>query len=517
MSMPRLPLPPRLLLALPLLVLLAGCAANRLYRDGETLAQAGASYEAAIRYLDALDEAPQYAMAHEGLASVQRDAYTAKLAEARLAEARRDWASALTAYGELDVLLTRITTHGAVGFPTIDVAERMAATQNHAADDHYAAAEAAQIDGAWADAIAGWRSAQALVAGYRDTEARIGGAYFAWATMDEGAGRWRAATGHFVDAAKSGHADGNARAAAVYAALGNAFVWSGNCRQAVRDLRAARDLVAPVPAAAAAVKEDLDAAESCAVSTVVLLPFENATRQSPGGIALNEAAADGLAASLRAGASGFVKLLERTAVDQIKEEQDLSAKRTGVAGQLTRAHWLVIGKLTQVRVVAPATTATPSTIVGRTASTCPETRTDGTTTTVACLKDVPVRYVDHVGRGEVRLAGSVRVIDSRTGVQTALLPFNVQKSADVHWADGFVGPDGRPVILVADGAPPTVAVQVPPALLALEKASRTLPDEGQLVHAALDLLYAETTKGVLLVIDADPPASDPATLVVTAL
>lgn len=506
----------RLALLLPLLAL-GGCAANRLYRDGEELARAGASYEAAVRYLDALDRAPNYAMAQEGLASVRRDAYTEKLAEARLAEARREWDAALGAYGALDALLVRVAAYGELGFATIDVKERIAATQNRAADDHYAAAEALAAANDHAGAIAAWRSAQALVPGYRDTEARVGGAYFAWAAADEAAGRWREATAHYVDAAASGHAEGPPRAAAIYAALGNAFVWSGSCRQAVRDLRAARELVAPVPTLAAAVQEDLDAAESCAVSTVVLLPFENPTRAAPGGIALDEAAADGLAASLRAGASGFVKLLERSAVEQIKEEQDLSAQRTGVAGKLTRAHWLVVGKLTQVRVVAPTITEKSATVVGRTASTCPETRSDGTTTTVACLKDVPVRYVEHTGHGEVRLGGTVRVVDSRTGVQTALVPFNVREAADVRWADGFVGPDGRPVTLVPDGAPPTVAVQVPPALIALEKAGRVLPDEGELVQAALAGVYAGTTKQVLAVIDADPPASDPATLVVTAL
>lgn len=505
----------RLLLALSLLSLPLGCAASKAYREGTTLADAGQSYQAAIRYLDSLDHSPGYAMARDGLAGVKREAYGEKLAEARLAEARKDWGAALAAYGEIGALLSRIAEHGAIGFSTIDVAERIAATENKGADDHYTLGEQAHTAGDWAGAIAAWKAAQALVPTYRDTATRIGAAYFAWGADDETKGRWREATGHYIEAGASGHTAGPARAAAIFVALGNAFVWSGNCRQALRDLRAARDLVG-----AALVKDDLETAESCAINTVVVLPFENPTRNAPGGMALDEVAADGLAIRLRTAATPFVTLLERGAVDHIRDEQRFSEARTGVAGGLARAHWLVIGKLTQVKVVPGAISREPATAVGRTASTCPEARADGTSAIVPCVKDVPIRYVEHTGHAEVRLAGSVRVINSRSGAQAALVPFNVRQAADVHYADGFLGPDGRKVSLTTAPIPAGATlsdVQVPAALLALQSASRDFPDEGDLLHAALDIVYTEVTPSVLGIIDADPPVTDPARLVVTAL
>jgi len=513
-----------LLLLLPLLAL-SGCAASLAYRDGLDLAQTGEPYAAAARYLDALDADPDHRKARAALDAVVDEAYTTRLGQARAAEDARAWADARAGYVDLQAFVARLSAHGA-GFDTLDLAARIAAVDTAAAEEAYLRAEAALAAKDYSGAVEAWRAATAILPGYRDGSVRIADTLYAWGDAEQSAGKWRSAAGRFVEARDAGHIAGAARAAALYNALGNSFVWSGHCRQAVRDLRLARTLAGPSTDAV-----DVATAEACAATPLVVAPFEDATGAKPAGIALPEAAADTLAASLRAGATPFVQFLERGALDQILAEQRLvtsssTATSTSTRGastraaapaapsRLPRAHWLVIGKFTQVRASVPPLSAVPVTLTGR--RPCPPPPTDGTVAP-PCVAEAPLRYTLHEGRGEVRLAGSVRVVDARTGVQAGLWPFDVVRALDVRYADPVLDADGRLAPLVADGVDDPDAWQVPRELLALREAPRALPDESVLTRDALDAVCSDAAARILALLDAELPAQDPVALTVVPI
>jgi hypothetical protein len=495
-----------------LFLLLAGCAAQHAVREAADLAGQGHPYAAAERYLDALDRRPSFAMAQEGLVSVAEGAYQERLNEARAAEARGDWDHAVAVYGELAALLDRLRARNAIDFPTVDVAARVANTENRAADEEYAKALAAESAGTWDAAVLAWRAAATYVPGFRDTDLRTRNALFHWAEAQEKAGAWRAAADHFAEAGAGTWGDGNRRAASILAALGNASVWAGTCRQAVRDLRAAGALIG-----VEAIAGDLADAERCAVTTAVILPFENPSGASPGGLVLSEAAAEGLSVALAKSASPFVHLLERGVTEQIKAEQAITTAKTGAPSSLTRAHYLVVGKFSQVKVASGAPTATPVTILGKAPNMCKRTGADGVTFTEPCMQDAEVRYLDHVGKREVRLAGTVRVVMSQSGEQVAVVPFDVRRSAEVHWADGFTNASGKPVRLVEEGTVDGPDVRVPASVLALKNAGRTLPEEDDMVRDAMAEVANAAAKAALAVLDADPAVTDPKTLEIVEL
>jgi tetratricopeptide (TPR) repeat protein len=507
-----------LLLLLPLLAL-SGCAASYAYRDGLDLAQTGEPYAAAARYLDALDADPDHRKARAALDAVVDEAYTTRLGEARAAEDARAWVDARAGYQGLQAFVARLATHGA-GFDTLDLAARVAAVDAAAAEEAYVRAEAALAGKDFAGAVEGWRAALAILPGYRDAGVRTADTLYAWGDAEQAAGKWRSAAGRFVDARDAGHTAGAARAAALYNALGNSFVWSGHCRQAVRDLRLARALAGPSTDAV-----DVETAEACAATPLVVAPFEDAIGAKPAGIALPEAAADSLAASLRAGATPFVQLLERDALERILAEQRIAtptapkgastrAAVPAAPSRLPRAHWLVIGKFTQVRASVPPLAAVPTEVVGR--HTCAPPPTDGTVAP-PCVPEARLRYTLREGRGEVRLAGSVRVVDARTGVQAGLWPFDVVRGLDVRFADPVLDADGRAVSLVRDGVDDPGAWQVPSELLALREAPRVLPDESILTRDALDAVCAEAAARTLALLDVEAPAQDPIALTVVPI
>lgn len=495
---------------LPLLFLLA-CSAQHALREGADLAAQGHPYAAAQRYLEVLDQRPGMAMAQQGLAVVAEDAYRERLNEARAHEARGEWDEAVAVYAELDTLLKRLRERDAVDFPTVDVSSRVATTENRAADEAYTRALNAEAEGRWRDAVAAWTSATEYVPGFRDAESRRHAAEFHWGEAEQKAGAWRDAADHFATAGAGTWGDGNRRAASIYAALGNAGVWAGTCRQATRDLRAARDLIG-----AALVAEDLADAERCAVTTAVVLPFENPSGQAPAGLVLSEAAADGLAVALGKAGTEFLQLLERDAADAVKAEQAITAAKGGTTNGLTRAHYLVVGKLTQVKVVSsgPSTSSTP--LIGQIPGFCKSTRADGSIAVDPCMRDVELRYLEHQGRREVRLAGTVRVIRSQTGEQVALAPFDVRKLVEVRWADGFTA-GGKPARVVPEdtvgGQDPRVSAEI----LALSKADRTLPEEDDLVRAAIDAVAETTAREALKILDFEPTIRDPKSLEIVEL
>jgi tetratricopeptide (TPR) repeat protein len=491
-----------LLPSLVALLLLTGCPAVRLAREGAELAEEGRPYPAAVHYLDALDQNPRLGRAERGLAEVKQAAYEARLAAAREAEAAERYPDALAAYRDLAELLRRLEAHGGLGAPAIDVAERIDAMENAAADAQYRHAELLFGNRAYEKAIAAYRAALSFKPGYRDAERRIGEAWLAWGEADEATGAWRSAAGRFAEAARAGNASGAPRAGSLYAALGSAHLAAGTCRQAVRDLRSARDHLGATPVA-----QPLAAAEACARTPVAVLPFANPTRAAPGGVGVPDALAEALGASVDAAASSFVDVLTGASLERVLADARTTAARAVAAGRLPGAHWMVVGELSAAAVDAPRETVTERTVSGWILQPCAEDASR------ACRKDVTVRYLEHDTRVSVRIAGQLRVVDARSGALSATWPFDMTRADQARFADAFRGPDGREVRVVRGDPDVTRGeVAVPPELVELRDARRALTPPADLARGVIADLAGEARSVVVGVVDAEPPLRDPVEL-----
>ncbi len=492
-------------LLLAVLLGLAACAPARLTREAGELVEAGRPFPAAMHYLDALDINPKHKKAREGLGEVAKAAYEARLAAAKKAEDEEKWTDALGAYKEVRRLLERLEQHGGVRFDTIDVAERIDAMENAAAEaayhlgmEHYAAKR-------FESAIAQFKKAQGYKAGFRDSEKRIADVWFAWGDSDQAAGAWRDAAGRFIEAQRAGNTKGAARAGAIYLALGKAFLATNECRQSVRDLRAARDLVGT-----AVVKSDLEKAEACAATPVAIVPFDDASRAR---VSLAGALTDALGAAVRKDATDFVKLLEREAVYELLAEQKLTATKASKSGKLPGANWLVVGRIDDSRVQDARVGSSPRSVLGRLESVCERTTPEGQIVQDPCVIDVPLRYVEYAGTSGARMRGAIRVLDARTGVQSAIYPFDVTQSDNVLFVDGFVGPDGRPVgVRPFDRGGPEVGI--PGELYQLLGERRELVSEAELARRVVSTIAAEAAKATLNVVDYEAKATDPVKLTI---
>jgi len=503
------------LLTLLLLALqLSGCAALKLYQEGVKLEEAGRYYGAAKRYVAALDINPDHKKAREALLLVAERAYEEKLGLAVDEEQNEAFAGALDEYQELDEFLRDLGRHDAADFSVVNVGEKIEEMANAAAEERYRAAENYLGQGKWEQAIGAYGAALSFKRGYKDCEAKIALAYYSWGDELEGAKYWRHAAqtfGKAVDHGGQGYKDASSRAGSLYLALGRYFIGADRCRQAVSDLRQARKYVSD-----GQVGEVLAEAEECAVTPVAVLPFENPTGTNVAGMALADTVSDATASVVRQDASEFVRMVERSALDQILSEQGLSAAglATGSTSKVRGVRYLVLGKLTQVRFDHPGFSSQGKRAAGSNPYRCQKQGYDGKPYETWCWNQVSVDYQEHTGRIGLRVVGSVRVVDVKTGEQLATASLEAVSEDSAHFADSFsVGGMG-----VAVGRwENTSGVGVPDDVYALSQGKSNLKDEGQIASDVVTTLSEDAARAVLKVVDVEREARDPSDLVLVAV
>ncbi|MFZ5477059.1 MAG: CsgG/HfaB family protein [Myxococcota bacterium] len=492
------------------LLVLSGCPAAKYYKEGKYFDEDGQEYLAAERYLSALGENEKHKKAREALVAVAKAAYEEKLGLAQRAEEGQNFPKALTEYREIDVLLDDLREYDALTFDVIHVEAKIEEMENSSAEQQYQKAEKQLAERAFENAIHFYKAAQEFKRGYKDTKEKIALAYYAWAEDDLKGNRYRVAAEHFAaatDAAGKGYKDASTRAGVLYASLGKYFLGADRCRQSVKDLRRAGEFLG-----ADKVQADLAAAEECAVTPVAILPFENPTGTNLAGMALGDTLADQIGGKVRAGASEFVRLMERASLDAVLAEQGISASglASGATSKLRGVRYLVMGKLTQVKLDKPGLASTPKATAATQPYDCEKTTSDGKTVKTVCETPVTVKYVERSGRIAVRVAGTARIVDVKTGEQLVTLPLEAAFEDAVHYADSFTL-NGNQVTPVRKGHRGDVRVE--DDLLDLAKAKRDLKSEDQLAAAVLDKLALESAQAVLAAVDVEKEAVDPAKLV----
>jgi len=496
-------------IALLLPLLLSGCAAVKLYHEGQDLEESGKEYPAANKYLDALHQNEKLKKPREALTAIAEAAYDEKLKLAQDYEGTERYPDALKEYRALVKYLDRLKDENALTFAVIDANAKVGDMQNAAAEQQYKLAETALQAHQWDAAITSYTSAQGFKAGYKDTADKVALAQYSWGDDELTARRHRSAAEHYVKAtesAGSGYKDAGQKAGGIYAALGHYFIGADRCRQAVKDLRVAAQLMGP-----SAVATDAAAADGCAITTVAILPFENPTGQTVAGMALGDALADQTAAKVSRGASEFVHLMERGALDALLAEQGMSAQAVagGSTSRLTGVRYLVLGKLTQVRMQRAQPTVSTLTSTAVIPYDCPKTNSKGETYQGTCNQDVTVAYRRHDAQESLTIAGSLRVVDVKTGAQLAAPSLSASLADRISYAEGFAV-NGSSVTVVRRGF--NGGTQVPDDVLELSEARSMLVDEGQLVQQALDKMSGDAAQAVLRSVDIEQQATDPSTL-----
>lgn len=487
-----------------------GGDAQRAYKEGKELDEAGQDYRAALKYIDALDAKPDHKKAIEGLLACAKDAYVEQLGTAEDAETGKRWATALDEYRALNTLGQRIELIDGPKLRDPGLPAKIDLMATNAAEEQYLLAEQALGGTRYESAIGLYRQAQKYKPAYKDSQAKISDAAYRWGESSLGTKLYRESAGHFeLAAAEAGGAykDARTRAGKIYAALGKAHIKPGECRQAVRDLRTAKGLDnATAPA------EDMTAAEACAVTPVAILAFENPTGVNIAGIAIGDSVADETTMNVAKGASEYVKLLERSAFDRILTEQGITAVSAAAApGKLTGVRFLVIGKITQVKLERVPVAAKAIQTTAQQSYSCMKTKSDGTSFESSCYQDVPIAYDDYTGSVTARLSASVRIVDVASGQQIAMESIESVATDSAHYVSGYRTLAGSAFVPL----PRTTTdhgITVDASLTDLQGGKQTLNSDDQMAKAAVADLAARSAKVVLGAVDVEKAPADPTTL-----
>lgn len=479
---------------------LSGCAAGRLYDRGLELEKTGHPYDAMAKYLDALDINAEHADSVAALRAIARKGYDEKLAMCATYEQQRNFPSAMDEYKELQATMGRVKTHGGLSFAIVDFRAKQEELNNGAAEDHYVAAEAALAGKTWKIAIAEYDAAQTFKSGYKDTPEKTAAAYYSWGDDDFTAKRWRSAAEHFNLSRKSGGAgyrDAGARASVIFGGLGRYFLGADRCRQAVRDLRAARNGSTDVRLA-----EDLAKAEECSVTPVAIMPLENPTGRSLAGMAIGDTLSDSIGTKVQKNASEFVHLVERTALQIILSEQHLSATgvSTGDVSKIRGVRYLVLGKVTQIQSTSQGPTEARRSFTAQESFECTQYNNKGPYQ-ATCTRNVTIGFLVTSAKITARVAGSIKVVDTKSGEQLATQALEGAADDSIEYAHDFTqDPFDRALSGIPDGA------------LGLTRGRTSLRDEGEIANQIVEQFSEAAAAVVVRAVDGERTATDPPTL-----
>ena len=409
------------LIPLTLSILIAGCALTRHLKDGARSLEQGDPYEAALSFLEVLALNGEHKKGLEGLASAAEPAYKQKLSEAESSEQEKEFERALGSYRELRELLSNLKRFNVLSFETVDVGERIALMRDAAALQHYNSAESAFSRKEWSKAIGRYERALSQRSGFKDSEAKIGAAYYLWAQADEGEGSYRDAADHYLNAVErldsKGAAAATKRAAEIYEALGNHFLTHDACRKAAADFDRALAL-SDSPELASKLGE----AEACAVTLLKVESLGNDTGGSLPGMALEHAVADAASELIREQSSKYLRLVR--SYPELDEAQGRA--------------YLVTGRFTTYLVEEDGPYIEHESTEGVYSYDCTKTRDDGSSYRSTCRGEADVHYKVTRASVSVRLSGSLVLVDARTDEEIEFERFDFVARDEIEFASEFV-------------------------------------------------------------------------------
>ena len=351
------------LLALLLSVsLIIGCSATgkMIKRGDEALARKD-FFAAAQEYLEVLQTKPKHGKALTKLSNVAKPAYEQKLNLAKGYREQDNLKAALAEYKQLDRFIGQLKRYNALNFVTVNVAKEIEMVSAGAAEKHYKRAEAAFKSGKFESAITQYKEAVKLTNPYKDCREKIATSYYQIASGLEKAGQFRRAAVNYrsaLDHVKQ-FKDATDRAASLYYHLGDYFLSQRHCRKAYEDFVN----VQRIDSQYENLTEMLHKSKECATVKIAFVEFDNPTGKNLAGMALGDFIFETIKTKVQAGASQFIRILDREQLHVLASEQQISAgvlgRESSLVTKLEGVHYLIFGKINQVSDVHVGLSKTP--------------------------------------------------------------------------------------------------------------------------------------------------------------
>jgi len=489
------------LLIVIVLSFVSGCSpATQAVKRGDELLELKNYYGASQQYLYALRLEAAHQDAKKKLCQTAKQAYEQKLEMAAGYEKTADYESALPHYTELQALIENLNRHTCLNFSPVNAKQKAAEMKTGASEKYYKEGEQYFSAGNYHNAITLYEKALKQNNPYKNCADKIAEAHYRLAVAAQSQKSWRQAADNYLKAngTISGYKDAAEKATAMYYSLGLSLLKKGACRNAYDDLNAAFKSNSGYKDVSVKMNE----AEACAVSKIAFARFDNPTRRDVSGMALGEYIFDDIKSKLQGKASQFIRTIDRDDLAAIIGEQKL-----GMSGltddyatfkQLKGVHYLIFGKLTQVKAEQPNEKVEYMKTRGQQPYSCTKQGRKGPYEST-CYNEITVNYTQHTAKLNVALAGSIKVVSVATGEQVVFQNISSKRSDSITYAD--ITTD------IANGT------SLPDSLLGLTKARRELNDADGLIKDMISEIDNEMVKKILNKIDTATDASDPVELI----
>ena len=482
----------------------AGQSATKVAKMGDKAATKGNYYSAAISYLDALDKKPKSTKTQQKLAKVAKPAYDQKLKLGEEYRNNENLEGALKEYQELEQFVERLRKYNALDFMTIDFADTVSTVSEGAAETRYKNAESYFAAQNYDKAIEEYEAARGLKSPYKDCLDKLSESCYRIGTANENSGAYRKAAEIYMQSCVTvpNYKDARKKAVSIYYALGNYFLDAGQFRLAFEDFSRAQDVDPQFSDLAAKLAQ----AEERATIRVAFVRFDNPTGRNIAGMALGDVILENIKSKMQAGASQFIKSLDRDELLAIAQEQRISERQLdndmSAPIKLLGVDYLIIGKLNQVRNIRTGPKVDQVAGQYRYRYSVPYVDKHGKNKTRTEYATGNMTYDLFMDGIKVTLAGTIKVIEAKTGAIVINHQIMEEGGDNVIYADN----------IRAEHDPKSDLVDLDAKTVKLLAGRRELLDIGEIADKMIRSIADTMANKILATLDKTPDVSDPVSL-----
>lgn len=480
--------------SIALLVFLAACTPSP-YRLGVKAAKDGRYVDATAHWLVALDADIYARRPRRALRDHAYEAWEQRLDRARELEAARRYSEAVDAYQGMLDYARDLDEVELLAFSTADAQAELAATRLAWAMSERARGTVAHEAGDHATAVAAFDRARELEPQLVGLDAEQGAAYEAWARQDLEAHRYQDAADHFRAAhALTGEHAQDAWAAAVEVGLGRYALSRGACRTAVKHFERAGHVVGDRE-----LESDRARALDCSRLGLLMDPVQEAIEHDGRALSIGSMLLDRIEQEVDQGGSRFVRILAPEVLSSIEDPPEHQVR--------------VTVRVNQATLDAPAERTEKQRTTGVRVVPCDQEVLLYSPEEV-CTEEVEVEYVLHRTAQSVRMAGSVKLVDLSSGEQSTR-PVDVEVTHDTTHATDFQLFEAGTTVPITIGTEAAVGrVELPEAIVALDRPPMALPTGEEMLVDAVRTLASEFAHAILETVDSDGELPAPRQLLI---
>lgn len=478
--------------SLPLLAIALLACTPTPYQLGVRAAADGAYVKACEHWIQALDRDVTQVKPRSALLEYGPKAYGEFVELAQEHEASKRYEDALEAYADALDFGNELDELELLEFSLEDVKIEVVEVKERWADYEWASAIAADEAAEWAKAIEHFETFRTLRPDNPELDERQGLTYLLWAEDDVATKRFTDGAEHYRRAhALTGRQSLEDWAGAIELALGRYGLQKEKCRYAFERFEAA-GVVKNEPTFDAEKAKAWD----CARKGIDLQPLAQTVDAGVEGIDAGAMLFDRIEHEIERQGSRYVVLLAGQTENQPEDRVQVSVR------------------LTQATVEPRRQGATDQKVTGYQSVEC-DKETLLYEPDAVCSEEVEVHYKLNRAAQVIRLAGTVKIIDTRAGEQKTR-PLEVTLQHDTTHASEFQvydGAGGMKDVTVAIEVDPH-RVEVPAEVVALDREPEPLPPVSDVLRDAVALMAAEAGRVVIEAADFEEPPPEPAFLTI---